>query len=264
MAAGETVTLRTKMKPGIARRTGSPNIVQSSYVKTPFVKTTGELVTAQDSTVYLRVGPTLQANNVAGSGYPRGGIIVAVPYADVLSVKFTGKENRSWVLPVILLEVVPAVALGLTAMSVEDNTGGDGLGIMFVASIPTLLNWVLFESGSRRNASPKPDIVIGQRLDRNKLEIGSHIAVWHEVGGKSLKRKGYIRDIDEDGFTISSKRGYARRIAYEDVVKVHYAYVRASEFEALRKYARFPQGLSATQMDRLLKSHNQETPGSIR
>ena len=60
-AAGETVTLKTKMK----------NIAHSPYMKTPLLETTGELVSAQDSTVYLRVGPTSQAHKKAGSGFPR-------------------------------------------------------------------------------------------------------------------------------------------------------------------------------------------------
>ena len=223
-------------------------------------------MSAQDSTVYLRVGPTSQAHKKAGSGFPRRGTIVAVPYSDVLSIKITG-ESRSWVQPVILFEVVPAVLLSLTAMSVKGNSGGDGFFVMLVTSIPTLLNWVLFESGSKRNESPRPDTVIHHRLDQTKLEVGTYIEVFHNEKGKSAKRKGYIRDVDEDSFTISRKfesRGYVWRIAYEDVLKVRYVVSDSFEFGALKKYARVPQGLTAEQMDRLLKSHNQETPAHIR
>ena len=262
-ASGETVTLRTKMKPGITRGAGSA-IVNSPYLKTLLVETTGELVSTQDSTVYLRVGPTSQANTQTGSGFPRRGTIVAVPYADVFSIKLTGKENRKWVLPLLLFEVAPAFVLSLTAMSMEGNSVGNGLVVMIATSIPTLLNWVLFESGSRRNE--RPDTAIHHRLDQTKLEVGWYIEVWRKEGGKSVKRKGYVRDVDEDSFTISRKfetRGFVRRIAYEDVLKVRYVVSDSFEFGTLRKYARFPQGLTAGQMDQLLKSHGQETPGTI-
>ena len=196
----------------------------------------GELLAVTDSTLYLVLARR----------------VVEIDRNDIRSVQIEDYENRNWVTPLLALEVVPAIVLGLTAASVEDS-GSQPIVIPILLSIPTLFNWALFEAGGHR--PPKLRMPKQIQIQPEEIEQGMNLCVWMRKSRKEIW-KGIVSDVCQDYFVVvSSAFRYKKRIAFADVERVERL---SHEPERLNKYARFPQGLTSGQLRQLLETYGQK------
>ena len=97
----------------------------------------GELLAVSDSTVLFKI------ESATASALPQEKII-SVRVDDLQSITITGYSNKSWVTPVLLFEVVPAVLLAAAAGS----EGGEAGGVLLVFSIPPALTLIAFAAST--------------------------------------------------------------------------------------------------------------------
>jgi len=80
----------------------------------------GELLTLVDSTLYVKTDFDSDQLNFSNSDE-----IVSLHISEIQSVKVSGYSNKKWIIPVIALEFIPAILLGIAASSeeVDENFG---------------------------------------------------------------------------------------------------------------------------------------------
>jgi hypothetical protein len=144
---------------------------------------TGELLTIQDSTVYL----VLDRDTTNAQG-ERKREVASIYVSDIKSIQIEGYTNRSWLTWVLLFEALPSALFTIEAEVYDHEFSFWGFLIL---QIPTLLTYVFFEAST----PPTP--------------------------------------------------GAADPITPVQLV-------------ALRKYTRFPQGLTPTQMGKILELYDQK------
>ena len=110
----------------------SPNGDVAEIVLRNDAKFVAELLAVQDSSVllYFKIGDA----KIAG-----------VHIDDLKSITIKGYSNRTWVVPLVLFEFIPAILLGIAAGQVEDV---EPLKVFLVASILPILNFAVFEAST--------------------------------------------------------------------------------------------------------------------
>lgn len=107
-----------------------------AIVETPQGRLTGELVGVADSLLYVVVHESEGASTTRMPGR-----LVGIAPTSVRTIKIRGYSVKSWIPGVIILQVIPAILMGIAASQVEAE---GALGVTAVLMVPAGVTALLF------------------------------------------------------------------------------------------------------------------------
>lgn len=121
----------------------TPDIAQLNLSNNKFER--GEFISFIDSNIVLNVPPKLTGNSHA----------YLIPINKIEKVKIEDYNNSGWLLPLILIEAVPAIVLAITASSTGMHNGTN-LAALF--SLPFIINSFIYLATDRPVEFSRSDI----------------------------------------------------------------------------------------------------------